>query len=63
MRRGKAVDAVFDHDHLALDVLLIRHPGWGHVELARPATSPPYVALIDLAPTLLQLVGRAPPSE
>jgi hypothetical protein len=54
-------DAPTGHAHL--HVLLIRHPGWKHVELARPSTRPPYVALIDLAPTLLQLLGRAPPSD
>ena len=54
-------DAPTGHPHL--HVLLIRHPGWRHVELARPASGPPYVSLIDLAPTLLDLLGRTPPAD
>ena len=54
-------DAPTGHAHL--HVLLIRHSGWQHVELARPASAPPYVGLIDLAPTLLDLLGRAPPDD
>ncbi|HET7311403.1 MAG TPA: hypothetical protein VFJ17_08770 [Mycobacteriales bacterium] len=54
-------DAPAGHAHL--HVLLVRHQGWSHVELARPGTHPPYVSLIDLAPTLLHLLGRAPPAD
>src|SRR4051794_24778925 len=46
-----------------LHVLLVRHPGWRHVELARPATPPPYVQLIDLAPTVLSLLGTPVPDS
>jgi len=52
-------DAPTGHAHL--HVLLVRHPGWGHVELARPSTPPPYVQLIDLAPTLLSLLDAPVP--
>ena len=52
-------DAPTGHAHL--HVLLVRHPGWGHVELARPSTPPPYVQLIDLAPTLLSVLGVSVP--
>ena len=46
-----------------LHPLLISHPGWQHVELARPASPAPYVELIDLAPTILHWLGRSPPNE
>ena len=46
-----------------LHPLLISHPGWGNVELARPGSRPPYVELIDLAPTILHWLGRAAPDS
>jgi hypothetical protein len=46
-----------------LHPLLISHPGWHNVELARPGSRPPYVELIDLAPTILHWLGRAPPDS
>ena len=46
-----------------LHPLLISHPGWHNVELARPGSRPPYVELIDLAPTILHWLGRAAPDS
>jgi hypothetical protein len=46
----------------SLHPLVIAGPGWPHRELTFPGARAPYVETIDLAPTILQLLGIAVPA-